>query len=153
MHVFIYLHKIMHNIIILIQICKKNSSLFFPGLPSQPVVLYVSAGSESAAKTLKVDCFGVLVASNITFMVSVFNLSDTTNPVAVRMINPDSIVSPIVAIVVEGLSEGTNLFTVTSRNIYTVHPSITLLCHHKFLFIKVSGNVNLNKYMNVYSFF
>ena len=52
-------------------------------------------------------------------MVSVFSLSDTTNPVAVRMIAPDSIVSPIVAIVVEGLSKGTYLFTVTSRNIYS----------------------------------
>ena len=65
------------------------------------------------------DSFGVLVASNITFVVSVFSPSDTTNPVAVRMITPDTIVSPILAIVVEDLSEGTYLFTVTSRNIYS----------------------------------
>ena len=65
------------------------------------------------------DSFGVLVASDFTFVVSVFSPSDTTNPVAVRMITPDSIDSPIVTIVVEGLSEGTYLFTVTSHNIFS----------------------------------
>ena len=65
------------------------------------------------------DSFGVLVASDFTFVVSVFSPSDTTDPVSVRMITPDSIVSSIVTIVVEGLSEGTYVFTVTSRNIYS----------------------------------
>ena len=92
---------------------------FYPGLPSQPVILNVSGGSESATITLRVDSFGVLVASDFTFVVSVFSPSDTTNPVAVRIITPDSIDSPIVTIYVEGLSEGTYLFTVTSRNIYS----------------------------------
>ena len=79
----------------------------------------VSTGSESATITLRVDSFGVFVASDFSFVVSVFTPSDTTNPVAVRMIIPDSIDSPIVTIVVEGLSEGTYLFTVTSRNIFS----------------------------------
>ena len=69
---------------------------FYPGLPSQPVILNVSGGSESATITLRVDSFGVLVASDFTFVVSVFSPSDTTNPVAVRIITPDSIDSPIV---------------------------------------------------------
>ena len=79
----------------------------------------VSTGSESATITLRVDSFGVFVASDFTFVVSVFIPSDTTNPAAVRMITSDSIDSPIVTIVVEGLSEGTYLFTVTSSNIFS----------------------------------
>ena len=81
----------------------------------------ISGGPGSATITLRVDSFGVLVASDFTFMVSVFSPSDTTNPIALRMITPDSIVSSIVAIVIEGLSEGTYLFTVTSRNIFSPH--------------------------------
>ena len=96
-----------------------DNVFIFPGLPSPPVILNVSGGSGSANITLRVHSFGVLVAGDFTFMVSVFSPSDTTNPVAVRMITPDSIDSPIVAIVVEGLSEGTYLFTVTSRNIFS----------------------------------
>ena len=92
---------------------------FSLGIPSQPVILNVSGGSEFATITLKVDSFGVFVASDFTFVVSVFSPSDTTNPVGVRMIIPDSIVSPFVTIVVEGLSEGTYLFTVASRNIFS----------------------------------
>ena len=85
------------------------------------------------------DSFGVLVASDFTFVVSVFSPSDTTNPVAVRMITPDSIDSPIVAIVIEGLIKGTYLFTVTSHNIFMqstfVHPSsvITGFCSTKLV--------------------
>ena len=78
----------------------------------------ISGGPESATVTLRVDSFGVLVASDFTFVVSVFSPSDTTNPVAVMMITPDSIDSPIVTIVVESLSEGTYLFAVTSQNMF-----------------------------------
>ena len=79
----------------------------------------VSSGSGSATITLRVDSFGIFVASDFTFVVSVFSPSDTTNPVTVRMITPDSIDSPIVTIFVEGLSEGTYLFTVTPRNTFS----------------------------------
>ena len=92
---------------------------FFAGIPSVPMTNSISGGPGSASITLRVHSFGVLVAGDFTFMVSVFSTSDTTNPVAVRMITPDSIDSSIVTIVVEGLSEGTYLFTVTSHNIYS----------------------------------
>ena len=65
------------------------------------------------------DSFGVLEASDFSFVVYVFSPNDTANPVAVKMITPDSIVSPIVDIVVEGLSEGTYLFTVMSQNVFS----------------------------------
>ena len=96
-----------------------NTSSSISGSPSAPEILNISGRPESATITLKVDSFGVLEASDFTFVVSVFSPSDTTNPVSVRMITPDSIVSPIVDIVVEGLSEGTYLFSVTSRNIFS----------------------------------
>ena len=103
-------------------------------IPSKPVIFNASGGLGSANITLRVDSFAVLVASDFTFVVSVFSPSDTTNPVVVRMITPDSIVSSIVDIVVEGLSEGTCLFTVTSRNIYCPPfyiPSLSS-CHENF---------------------
>ena len=60
------------------------------------IILNVSGGSGYATITLRGDSICVLVASNFTFMVTVFSPSDTkiNNPVAVRMITPDSIVSP-----------------------------------------------------------
>ena len=61
---------------------------FIAGLPSQPVILEVLGGTGSATITLRVERFGVLVASDFTFVVSVFIPSKTTNPVSVRMINP-----------------------------------------------------------------
>ena len=123
-------HLILHKCTVhfmyngLSQFCKKilywiQNIYLHPGIPSQPVIMNVSSGSESATITLRVDSFGVFVASDFTFVVSVFSPSDTTNPAAVRMITPDSIDSPIVTIVVEGLSKGTYLFTVTSRNIFS----------------------------------
>ena len=91
--------------------------IFFAGIPSVPMINSISGGPEFATITLRVDSFGVLVSSDFTFMVSVFTPSDTTNPVAVRMITPDFIDSPIVDIVVESLSEGTS--TVTSQNMFS----------------------------------
>ena len=79
------------------------------------------------------DSFGVLVASEFTFVVSVFSPYDTTNPVVVRTITPDSIVSSVVAIVVEGLSEGNYLFTVTSHNIFSPHLYNTPLSSQIFI--------------------
>ena len=97
----------------------------------------VSSGSESATITLRVDSFGIFVASDFTFVVSVFSPSDTTNTAAVRMITPDSIiVSPIVTIFVEGLSKGTYLFTVTSRNIYS--PSFYIPSQSSQVFVEQS---------------
>ena len=120
---FLY-YMYVYPVSILLRWIKRIWSLS-PGLPSQPVILIVSGGSGFATITLRVDSFGVLVASDFTFMVSVFTPSDTTNPVAVRKITPDSIVSPIVTIVVEDLWEGTYLFTVMSQNIFS-QPMYTL---------------------------
>ena len=89
------------------------------GLPSPAVILNVSGGLGSANITLRVDSFGVLVASDFTFVVSVFSQADTTNLVVMRMITPDSILSPIVAIVAEGLSEGNYSFSIISHNIFS----------------------------------
>ena len=92
---------------------------FSPGLPSPPVIISVSGELGYANITLRVDSFGVLVASDFTFFVLVFNPLDTINPVAVRNIPLDSIGSSILEIVVEGFSEGTYFFSMISHNIYS----------------------------------
>ena len=46
--------------------------------------------------------------------------------VTLMMITPDSIVCPIVTIVVEGLSEGIYLFTVRSQNIFSPHYTLPM---------------------------
>ena len=110
-----------------------NTLSSISGIPSAPEIHNISGGSESATITLRVDSFGVFEASHFTFVVSVFAPSDTTNPVAVRMITPDSIDSPIVDIVVEGLNEGTYLFSVTSHNIFSPRLYSTPLSSQVFI--------------------
>ena len=68
--------------------------------------------------TLRVDSFGITTASEFTLIVSVFREGDTVNPIEMRMVSVDSVDNATVTILVDGLSEGTLVFTVASSNIW-----------------------------------
>ena len=76
-------------------------------------------GPGIAIIIVRVDEFGIDNASEFTFIVSVFNQGDTgADPIATRMISPDRMDSPVVAITVHELPQGTLVFTVDSNNLY-----------------------------------
>ena len=84
-----------------------------------PVIISVSGSKGYATITIRMDSFGVLIPSDFFFIVSVFRPSDTINPLAVKVIAPDSILNHILTIVVEDLSEGRYLFSAVSHNIFS----------------------------------
>ena len=90
----------------------------FSGIPSVPVIISVVGGAGIVVITMRVDNFGVNSASEFTFIVSVFNEGNTADPIAMRMISPDSIDNPVITIIVDGLPQGMLVFTVASRNLF-----------------------------------
>ena len=89
--------------------------LLFSGIPSVPVVINVKGGAGVAYITLRVDNFGATMASDFTFIVSVF---DQDNLITTRPISPDSINSPVIKLLVDNLPAGMLTFTVSSSNVY-----------------------------------
>ena len=89
--------------------------LLLLGIPSVPVVINVTGGAGVALITLRVDNFGVTMANDFTFIVSVF---DQDNLITTRPISPDSINSPVITLLVDNLPAGMLTFTVSSSNVY-----------------------------------
>ena len=75
-------------------------------------------GAGVAYITLRVDNFGVTMASDFTFIVSVFDQGNITNPIIIRAISPDSINSSVITLLVDNLPAGMLVFTVSSSNVY-----------------------------------
>ena len=120
--------------------------LLLLGIPSVPVVINVTGGAGVAYITLRVDNFGVTMANDFTFIVSVF---DQDNLITTRPISPDSINSPVITLLVDNLPAGMLTFTVSSSNVYGT-PLVTSIImtdhvtvqsseylHNSILFVKM----------------
>ena len=80
------------------------------------MIVNVVGGAGVATITVRVDQYGVNTAADFTFIVSIFNNSQSVIPESIRMVSIDNITDPQFPIVIDNLRAGMFYFTVSSSN-------------------------------------